>query len=103
MSRPLFENGRTPPTRPGTQANWGGAVFLVDNLAALEKNDDLGLVPGFQKSQDMLDLKIEIMPVGVGPEFDFFEMYDFLVLLGLVRTLALLVHGCCRGSGCCLR
>jgi len=66
-------------------------VFAVNDLATLKKYNDLGLVPRFNKANNMLQLEIKVMLIRIGSELDFLQVDDLLIFLGFVRAFALAV------------
>ena len=63
----------------------------VGKLSSSENDGHLGLVSLLQESFDMTKLELEIVFLGLRPQFHFFEMDDDLLLFRLMRLLALLI------------
>ena len=63
----------------------------VGHLAAPEHHRHLDFITGLQKFADMTDLKVQIVFIRVGPQFDLFHMRRLLVLLHRMLFLVLLV------------
>jgi hypothetical protein len=59
----------------------------VRHLAASEKDRGLHLVAISQKALDVLLLELIVVLVDLGPEFDFFDVDDLLMLFRLARPL----------------
>src|SRR4029434_1782024 len=67
------------------------ADFRMRHFAATEENRRLHLVPVVEEALDMLLLELVVVLVYLGPELDFLDEDDLLVLFGLACPLLLLV------------
>src|SRR5687767_10358162 len=65
--------------------------FRVRHLAAAKENRGLHLVALSEEALDVLLLELIVVLVDLGPEFDFFDVDDLLMLLRLARPLLFLV------------
>jgi len=67
------------------------AKISVRNLPAAELDDGLDSVAFLQKSDGVVLFEAVVVVVGIRTEFEFLDLHDVLLLLGVVLLLLLLV------------